>query len=102
VRAYQPAGDIRITGTGDESRITDLCERHRDTIEQAMSLSVTVSALCLRVLNWFDLDSVKCPEIEVWNLDGVPARHDIQTAAPAPRKNFRTAGPQTTKNSDGK
>lgn len=64
---------IHITGGEDDARIRALCQKFEKTIELAMSLSVTVSALCLKTLNWFSLPEVRCTSIERWNFDDVPA-----------------------------
>ncbi len=64
---------VRIKDGDDESRIQRLCHEHSDAISLAMSISVTTSALCLRALNWFSLPQVKCPSIERWNFDDIPA-----------------------------
>lgn len=70
------SGDItgvRITGGNDELCVRTLCQNHSDAISLAMSISVTTPALCLRALNWFSLPEVKCPSIDRWNFDDIPA-----------------------------
>ncbi len=66
------ATTIHITAGEDETKIRSLCQKYEGAIELAMSLSVTVSALCLKTLNWFSLPEVRCPSIERWNFDDVP------------------------------
>ncbi len=63
----------RITSGDDELRIRNLCLDHSDSISLAMSISVTASALCLKALNRFSIPEVKCPSIERWSFDDIPA-----------------------------
>jgi len=69
---------VRLTEGEDAARIRQLCQKHANTVEFAMSLSVTVSALCLKTLNLFPLPEVRCPSIERWNFDDVPAWSKVQ------------------------
>lgn len=64
---------VCVTGGDDELRIRKLCQDHSEAISLAISISVTTSALCLRALNWFSLPEVRCPYIERWNFDDIPA-----------------------------
>lgn len=69
---------IRITAGEDDARIRNLCQKYKETIEFAMSLGVSMSAFCLKALNWFSLPEVGCPSIERWNFDDVPAWTKMQ------------------------
>jgi len=67
------ATKVRVASGDDELRVIKLCHDHSDAISLAMSISVTTPALCLKALNWFSLPEVKCPSIERWNFDNIPA-----------------------------
>ena len=74
-------GWVQIKAGEDELYIRALCHKYEETISLAMSLSVTMSALSLKALNWFSLPQVNCSAIERWNFDAVPAWKKAQTAA---------------------
>lgn len=71
---------ITVTGGQDETMIRALCWKYEETIGSAMRLSVTVSALCLKALNWFSLPVAACPAIERWNFDDVLLWRKMQGA----------------------
>jgi hypothetical protein len=66
-------GRVEIVRPADSSHILALCQKYKGVISSALSLSVTQPAMCLKALNWFSLPDTKCPEIEKWNFDNVPA-----------------------------
>jgi len=74
-------GLVRIKAREDESHIRRLCDQYREAIAYALRLSVTMSALCLKALNWFSLAQTRCAEIERWNFDDVPAWRKAEAAA---------------------
>ncbi len=69
---------VHIREGQDDARIRRLCEKFEQTIQFAISLSVTMSALCLKALNSFSLPEVGCPLIERWNFDDVAAWRKVQ------------------------
>jgi hypothetical protein len=69
----EPDGIIQITSGNDLKHIALLCNEYKSTLSLALSLSVTHSALCLKALNWFSLSETKCPAIDRWRFDDVPA-----------------------------
>jgi hypothetical protein len=64
---------VNISEGQDDARIEELVQKFEKTIQFAISLSVTASALCLKTINWFSLPEVRCPSIERWTFDDVPA-----------------------------
>lgn len=72
------ATTVHITRGEDETKIRNLCLKYGKTIDFALSLSVTMSALCLKTLNWFSLPEVQCASIERWNFDDVPGWRKVQ------------------------
>ena len=62
-----------MTQGDDLKQIRDVCRKHRDAIEFALTLSVTASALCLMTLNWLPLSDVWCMPIQHWDFDKTPA-----------------------------
>jgi hypothetical protein len=74
-------GAIQINGGQDDAFIRGLCHKYEETISFALSLSVTMSALCLKALNWFSLLEVRTPEVERWNFGDIPAWRKAQAAA---------------------
>ena len=72
------AGMVRFGGADDETEIKSLCKRYEKTISFAMSLSVTLSALCLKALNRFSLPEVSSVRIERWDFSDVPGWRKIQ------------------------
>jgi len=77
----QENGTIQINSGQDDASIRELCHKCEETISLALSLSVTMSALCLKALNWFSVPEVRTPEIERWDFDDVPAWRKAQAAA---------------------
>jgi hypothetical protein len=71
-------GEVRLKESDDANCITDICRRHHDVIELALSLSVTASALCLKTLNWFSLSEVWSPRLERWNFNDIPAWRKVE------------------------
>jgi hypothetical protein len=71
---------VEIVRPKDSSHSLALCQKYKDVINSALSLSVTQPALCLKALNWFSLPEIKCPEIEKWNFEDIPGWKNIQTA----------------------
>lgn len=63
---------IEIVRPEHNSYILALCREYKAVINSALSLSVTQSARCLKVLNCFTLPDTKCPEVEKWNFDNTP------------------------------
>jgi hypothetical protein len=71
---------VRLGGGDDETEIKGLCKKYEETITFAMSLSVTLSALCLKALNSFSLPEVSSARIDPWNFESVPLGRKIQAA----------------------
>lgn len=76
-------GRVEIVRPDDSYHILDLCKKYKDVINSALSLSVTQPAMCFKALNWFSMPEIKCPEIENWNFEDIPAWKKIQTAIAA-------------------
>lgn len=72
---------FRITPGKDETYILALCRKYESVISLSLSLSITLSAVCLKALNWFPLPEVKCIEVEKWNFDNVIIWRKAQAAA---------------------
>jgi hypothetical protein len=72
---------VEIVRPDDSSHILALCQKYGEVINSALSLSVTQSGMCLKVLNWFSLSEIKCPEIDKWNFEDIPAWKKIQAAS---------------------
>lgn len=75
------ATGVRITDGQDDLHIRHICHKYKRTIGIALGLSVTLSALCLKTLNWFSLPEIKCTAIERWDFDAIPAWRKVQAAA---------------------
>jgi hypothetical protein len=76
-------GNQRIVQLGagdDESEILRLCNEYAQAISFMMSLSVTLSAMCLKALNWFSLPDVHSTLISRWDFDAIPLWKKIQSA----------------------
>ncbi len=69
---------VEIVRPDDSSHILALCQKYKDVINSALSLSVTQPAMCLKALNWFSQPEIKCPEIEKWNVEDIPAWRKAQ------------------------
>jgi hypothetical protein len=72
------AGIVRLGGADDETEIRSLCKKYGETINFAISLSVNLSAMCLKVLNRFSLPEVNSVRIDRWNFEDVPLGGKIQ------------------------
>lgn len=76
------ATTVHITSGRDDERILAFCRKFENTIQLALSLSVTASALCLKMLNRFSLLEVRSATIERWNFDDIPAWRKIEASLP--------------------
>lgn len=76
----QDNGRVEIVQPADSSHILALCQKYRDVISTALSLSVTEPAMCFKTLNLFSQPEIKCPEIEKWNFDNIPVWRKTQAA----------------------
>jgi hypothetical protein len=65
-------GIVRLEAGDDETEIRRLCKEYEATINFTMSLSVALSALCLKALNWFSLPGVGSTSINRWDFEDVP------------------------------
>jgi hypothetical protein len=74
------AGIVRLGEGNDETEIRSLSKKYETTINFTMSLSVTLSALCLKALNWFSLPEVSSTSINRWNFDDIPRWRKAQAA----------------------
>jgi len=73
-----PTGAVRVTALDDRAAIKTFYEQHKDTIQFALSLSVTTSALCLRTMNRFAFVEVHCDAVEQWNFSDIRAWTKIE------------------------
>ncbi len=74
-------GLVRLITPDDASHIWNLCDKYKEAINDALSISVTMSALCLKALNWFSLPEVRCAEVERWNFGDIPGWRKAEAAA---------------------
>jgi hypothetical protein len=58
-------------GQTARASFTSPCQTNRRAT--SLSLSVTTSAVCLRVLNWFSLKDLWCTRVEKWDFSDIPA-----------------------------
>jgi hypothetical protein len=77
----QETTGIRIREGLDDLHIRRICHKYERTIGYCLSLSVTLSALCLKALNLFSLPETRCPQIERWDFNAIPAWRKAQAAA---------------------
>ena len=73
-----PDGAVQVSALDDRAAIKAFYERHEDAIQFALSLSVTISALCLRTMNRFALPEVRCERVEQWDFGDIPAWKKIE------------------------
>ncbi len=73
-----PSGAVRIAVLDDRAAIKAFYDDHQETVQFALSLSVTTSALCLRTMNRFAFPDVRCDAIESWSFTDVPAWRKIE------------------------
>lgn len=66
-----PSGAVQVANLDDRAAITRFVAKHSDTIQFALSLSLTTSALCLRTMNQFDFPDVRCEAVEQWNFSDI-------------------------------
>ncbi|MBI4465387.1 MAG: hypothetical protein HY647_11840 [Acidobacteria bacterium] len=92
------ADTIHITADEDSARIRSLCQKYACTIQFAMEMSVSVSAICLKVLNWFPLPEVKCSSVERWNFDDVLLWRKVQALLTNPILNHTGQRPPNSVN----
>lgn len=72
-------GIVEISQSEDHLQILALCQKYKETISSALSLSVTTSMMNLKALSWFSLSETKCDEVARWNFDDVPAWKKAQS-----------------------